>query len=120
MSDVDHMSLVLGFDTDELRRLAASEHDFTDAVRAELLRREHLAAEALFTTNLQPSDHPDHDALVDAIDAAIRDQGCDGCANQVALEYGDHPDTAPARMRWCLACEQQLVRDGHALASGGA
>jgi hypothetical protein len=33
----------------------------------------------------------------------LRRLGTGGCAAAVAGEYGDHPDTAAARMTWALA-----------------
>jgi hypothetical protein len=33
----------------------------------------------------------------------LRRLGVDGCAVQVAGEFGDYPDTAVARMCWALA-----------------
>jgi hypothetical protein len=35
-----------------------------------------------------------------AVAAALRAYGGRGCAERVAQEYGDHPETAVARMRW--------------------
>ena len=67
------------------------------------------AAEALFASTLQPSDHP----TVDQAEAAVRDSlrrhgGRAGCAALCACEYGEHPDTAPARMRWARSLAEQL------------
>jgi hypothetical protein len=33
----------------------------------------------------------------------LRRLGIHGCAGQLAGEFGDHPDTAVARMTWALA-----------------
>jgi hypothetical protein len=35
--------------------------------------------------------------------ATVRRLGIGGCAAEVAGEFGDHPDTAAARMTWALA-----------------
>jgi hypothetical protein len=59
-------------------------------------------AEALFISDLQPSQHPSAAEVAAAIDAAIRHWGSIGCAAAAAAEYGEHPDTAPNRMRWAL------------------
>ena len=61
-------------------------------------------AEALFASTLEPSDHPTAEHVMAAVrDSLRRHRGQQGCASICAAEYGDHPDTAPARMRWALA-----------------
>jgi hypothetical protein len=59
-----------------------------------------LAAEALFVSNLQPSDRPDTKRVEQAVTAMLLLHGSDGCAAEVATEFGDHPDTAVRRMNW--------------------
>jgi hypothetical protein len=60
-------------------------------------------AEALFISNLQPSDQPSAVQIAAAIRASLRQHGgTSGCAGACASEYGEHPDTAPGRMRWAL------------------
>jgi len=59
-----------------------------------------LAAEALFVSDLQPSDCPSTRSVEDAVTAMILRHGSDGCAAGVAAEFGDHPDTAVRRMGW--------------------
>ena len=59
-----------------------------------------LAAEALFVSDLQPSDCPSRQRLEDTVTAMILRHGSDGCAAGVAAEYGDHPDVAVRRMCW--------------------
>ena len=59
-------------------------------------------AEALFLSDLQPSQHPTPDQVANAIDAGVRRWGSAGCAAAAAAEYGEHPETAPTRMRWAL------------------
>jgi len=59
-----------------------------------------LDADALFASALQRSDMPSTDQIRQVIDAAIRAFGSSGCAARVAQEFGDHPETAAARMRW--------------------
>jgi hypothetical protein len=63
-----------------------------------------VRAEALFASLLQPSDAPTAAQIAEAIAASLRNYGgIAGCAAAVAVEYGDHPDVAVARMRWALA-----------------
>lgn len=70
-------------------------------------------AEALFISNLQPSEHPTADQLAAAIRASLRAHGGSrGCAGAFAAEYIEHPETARDRMRWALAAaaDQTSVR----------
>lgn len=60
-------------------------------------------AEALFASPIQAGDHPDRHEVGQAVAATVRHHGSRGCAARVAQEYGDHPESAAARMRWCLA-----------------
>src|SRR4051794_13810247 len=55
---------------------------------------------ALFASSLQQSQRPTAGQVRDAVVRAVRDLGAAGCAGVVAQEFGDHPDTAVARMRW--------------------
>jgi hypothetical protein len=57
-------------------------------------------ADAVFVSALQRSDEPTARQVQQAITAAVRAFGGRGCAARVAQEFGDHPDTAAARMRW--------------------
>ena len=59
-----------------------------------------LFASALFASTLQCSDELSTGQVEQAIAAALRAFGSAGCAGWVAQEFGDHPDTAAARMRW--------------------
>jgi hypothetical protein len=61
---------------------------------------EDLAAEALFVSDVQPSDRPSRERLEDAVTAMILRLGSDGCAAAVAEEFGDHPEVAVRRMCW--------------------
>ena len=62
-----------------------------------------VRADALFVSVLQGSDKPDAGQVRKAIAAAVRAYGGGGCAQRVAQEFGDHPETAVARMRWARA-----------------
>jgi hypothetical protein len=64
---------------------------------------EAVRAEALFLSTLQPSGWPSPDQVRRAVTTTLQRLGVRGCAAQVAGEFGDHPDTAVARMSWALA-----------------
>ena len=63
-----------------------------------------LAAEALFVSDVQPSECPGRVRVEEAVTAMILRYGSDGCAAAVASEFGDHPESAVRRMRW-VRCE---------------
>ena len=66
-------------------------------------------AEALFTSDLSVSDQPTTTDANGAIRRARRIHGgVRGCAMLVAVEFGDHPETAAPRMRWALALVRRL------------
>ena len=71
-------------------------------------------ADALFVSMLQRSDRPSTGQVRQAIAAAIDAYSGRGCAERVAQEFGDHPETAVVRMRWALAvageCSDQRER----------
>jgi hypothetical protein len=69
------------------------------------------AVDALFVSALQCSQAPSTDQVRQAIDAAVRALGYSGCAGRVAQEFGDHPETAVARMRWARATARSAVGD---------
>jgi hypothetical protein len=64
---------------------------------------EAVRAEALFASTLQPSGASSPGQIRRAVAATLQRLGVCGCAAQVAGEFGDHPDTAVARMSWALA-----------------
>ena len=66
-------------------------------------RFEAIRARALFVSTLQPSGSPSPDQIRRAVTTALQRLGVRGCAARVAGEFGDHPDTAVARMGWALA-----------------
>jgi hypothetical protein len=77
-------------------------------------------ADALFASILQRSDGPSAGQVRNAVALAVRAYGSRGCAERVAQEFGDHPETAVARMRWArgvvdevFAAPQGLAHDGH-------
>jgi hypothetical protein len=59
-----------------------------------------LVIEALFVSDLQPSQRPTADTVRVAVDRMIARYGSTGCAAAVAAEFGDHPETAVRRMGW--------------------
>jgi hypothetical protein len=62
-----------------------------------------IRAGALFLSALQPSWSPAPDQIRRAVTTTLRRLGVRGCAAHVAGAFGDHPDTAVARMSWALA-----------------
>jgi hypothetical protein len=63
-----------------------------------------IRAEAVFVSDLQPSQRPTAGQVAAAVLASLRARGgATGCAAAVAAEYGEHPETAVARMRWALS-----------------
>jgi hypothetical protein len=65
-------------------------------------------AEALFVSVLQRSDRPSPGQVRGAVAAAICAYGDRGCAELVAQEFGDHPETAVERMRWARAVADEV------------
>ncbi|TQS40945.1 hypothetical protein [Cryptosporangium phraense] len=62
-----------------------------------------IDAEALFVSVLQPSDLPTAEQVRDAIAAVlISCGGAEECARRLAAEFGEHPETAVARMQWAI------------------
>jgi hypothetical protein len=59
-----------------------------------------LAAEALFVSDLQPSECPSSETVEKTVTAMILRHGSDGCAASVAEEFGHHPEVAVRRMNW--------------------
>ena len=76
-------------------------------------------ADALFASMLQRSDEPSAGQVREAVAAAMRAYGGQGCAERVAQEFGDHPETAIVRMRWACGVVGEVfaapgpARDGH-------
>jgi hypothetical protein len=64
-------------------------------------------ADALFVSALQRSDELSAGQIRQAIAVAVGAFGCLGCAERVAQEFGDHPETAAARMRWARSLAGQ-------------
>lgn len=72
-------------------------------------------AEAVFASSLQPSDAPTAAEVRVAIRTSLRrHHGSRGCAAFCAAEYGDHPVTAAARMRWAIGLVTDPTVSSHA------
>lgn len=57
-------------------------------------------ADALFVSVLQGCDEPSAGQVPQAVARTVTVFGPLGCAELVAQEFGDHPETAITRMRW--------------------
>jgi hypothetical protein len=68
-------------------------------------------ADAIFASWLQRGDKPSAGQVRQAVAAAIRAFGDSGCAERVAQEFGDHPETAVIRMRWARAVAREAFAD---------
>ena len=66
-------------------------------------------ADALFVSALQRSDDPNVGQIRQAIAAAIGAFDYSGCAGRVAQEFGDHAETAAARMRWACSMADEVI-----------
>ena len=77
-------------------------------------------ADALFVSVLQGSDKPDAGQVRKAVAAAVHAYGDGGCAQRVAQEFGDHPETAVARMRWARAAVGEVFASPPGPAQEGA
>jgi hypothetical protein len=62
-----------------------------------------VRAEALFVSAVQPSGSASSEQVRRVVATTRRRLGIGGCAARTAAEFGDHPDTAVARMCWALA-----------------
>jgi hypothetical protein len=67
--------------------------------------------DAIFVSRLQRGDDPSAGQVRQAVTAAIRAFGYSGCAERVAQEFGDHPETAVIRMRWARAVAREAFAD---------
>ena len=68
-------------------------------------------ADAIFASGLQRADEPSVGQVRQAVAAATRAFGSSGCAERVAQEFGDHPETAVIRMRWARAVARAAFAD---------
>ena len=70
-----------------------------------------VRADAVFVSGLQRHDELSPGQVQQAVVQAIRAFGCSGCAGRVAQEFGDHPETAVARMRWARGVARVAFAD---------
>lgn len=70
-----------------------------------------LLVEALFASNLQPSEHPGTALVRDTVAALVFKPGELECSARVAQEFGEHPEAACCRMAWA----REAVLDAFAL-----
>jgi hypothetical protein len=80
-----------------------------------------VRADALFVSSLQRSEEPTAGQVRQAVATAVRVFGSQGCAERVAQEFGDHPETAATRMRWARTTVGEVFarRSGARLADAG-
>lgn len=70
-----------------------------------------LRAEALFASDLQPSQHPSTRQVWDVVHATVVQHGEVWCTARVAEEFGEHPDCAYRRMQWALTAVHEAFGD---------
>jgi hypothetical protein len=75
-------------------------------------------ADALFVSALQRGDQPSPGQVRQAVTTAVSVFGPRGCAARVAQEFGDHPETAVARMRWARELAAEAISDRREVAPG--
>jgi hypothetical protein len=73
------------------------------------LNADESRCEALFASDLQPSDAPTADMVGSAINRTMQQYGISGCVGRMAQEFGDHPDAAAERMRWARPLAAQAA-----------
>lgn len=66
-------------------------------------------AEALFASDAQPTLTLEPEQVAEAIKSTLyRLHGVRGCAETVAAEFGEHPETAALRMQWALETVERV------------
>jgi hypothetical protein len=65
-----------------------------------------LRAEALFASDLQPSQHPSTRLVWEVVHATVVQHGEVWCTARVAEEFGEHPECACRRMEWAREAVQ--------------
>ncbi|MFB9183101.1 hypothetical protein ACFFX1_33630 [Dactylosporangium sucinum] len=70
-----------------------------------------VRAEALFASVLQASQQPTPLQIRTAVTQTLRRLGVNGCTARVAGEFGEHPETAAARMSWALEMIRSAYED---------
>jgi len=77
-------------------------------------------ADAVFVSALQRSAQPTAQQVRRAVAELVHAFGSRGCAARVAQEFGDHPETATARMRWARTAADQAFGTRRAPVRGEA
>jgi hypothetical protein len=77
-----------------------------------------VRVEALFVSAVQPSDAVNCEQVRTAVRQAVREHGSRGCAALVAYEFGEHPDTAVARMQWASGVVESTFHPNGTAPSG--
>ena len=77
-------------------------------------------ADAVFGSGLQRCDEFSGRPIRQVVAGAIQTSGRSGCADRVAQELGDHPETAVIRMRWARAVARKAVAGSAPLPGGAA
>ena len=70
-----------------------------------------VQADAVFVSGLQRCGEYSAGQVRQAAAAAIKAYGCSGCAGRVALEFGDHPETAVIRMLWARVVAREAFAE---------
>jgi hypothetical protein len=68
-----------------------------------------FTAEAVFASDLQPSQPVTQAEAWAAVTAAVTRYGAQGCVEILAQAYGDHPETAAPRMRFARELADALA-----------
>jgi hypothetical protein len=76
------------------------------------LNVDEAAYEAMFASELQQSDAPTPDEVVEVINRTVRRLGIAGCVERMAQEFGDHPEAAAERLRWVRRLAHELFAVG--------
>lgn len=71
---------------------------------------ETIWAEALFCSDLQPSEKPGPEQIRAAVAERMDNAGIARCAGCVAYAYGEQPLLAADRMAWCLTAVATAFR----------
>jgi hypothetical protein len=89
-----------------------AEKAWRSAINEALVQNMPVQCEALFVSDLQPSQDLQPQQVRAAILRTIRILGVRECVARVAQEFGDHPDTAVLRMRWAKELVSQVYAVG--------
>jgi hypothetical protein len=77
-----------------------------------------IHVEALFASDLQPSQNPAPEQVRGSVAVMLRRYGRRWCAARLVQEYGEHPDTAIERMVWAVRTISDCYPDVRRYPSG--